>query len=267
MGLTPSIVIIAAMKEEVAPLVRKLEQRRPTTLGVAGVEGIMAGLGCLVVWCGVGRTAAGRTARALLDQLDGVVEHTFVVGLAGGLDPSLEPGALVEPGRVVALSGEPRGLGDGEPQHPVIRKRLQKQLRTKDLSNASGPTLVTAPALISATADKAELWESIDRARHAVVDMETYWLLEPLAQSATELHVIRSVSDTADEELPAFLATTSADGGIDRLAVVRSALVRPSSWPVLLRLQSRMKAGAEALAGRLEERLVELGGGRRERRR
>ena len=265
----PSVVIVAAMKDEVEPLIGKLDDRQPRLRledveGVDGIEGRIAGWDCLVVWCGVGKAAASRTSANLLEQFSTAPEHAFVVGLAGGLDPDLESGDVIEPARVVVLAGASLGGCDDsevEPEQPVVRKRLQKPPKTIELNETTGPTLVTAPQMIAGAADKAALWTTLDRSPSAAVDMETFWVLEPLQRAGSRVHAVRSISDTAGEELPDFLSSTKVDGSIDRVAVVRSALVRPWWWPALMRLRARMKTGAAALAERVVQRLGELEGG------
>ena len=263
----PFVVVAAAMREELAPLVRRLESVRRTSGRLAGVEGTLRGVRCLVVWSGVGEQAAKRSAAMLLDELDAVPDHAFVVGLAGALDPDLEVGAVVEPGRVVmarAMEETPAAQSSAirdrvlEPEEASTRKLFQTVGATMELNNP-GPILVSSSRLLPSAIDKGALWQVVGRERGALVDMETYWFLEPFQAAGTRVHALRSISDAATEDLPPFLATPpSADGRVDRLGVVAKAVRQPTTWSSLLRLRRRLRDGAGKLALRMEEKLVHL---------
>src|SRR5581483_8501759 len=61
--------------------------------------------------------------------------------------------------------------------------------------------------------------------------------------------VVRAVSDTASEALPALLNRSRDDGGaVRRSSVVRGLLGDPGALPVLMSLRRRVRDGAEALA-------------------
>jgi farnesyl-diphosphate farnesyltransferase len=61
--------------------------------------------------------------------------------------------------------------------------------------------------------------------------------------------VIRAIFDSVDEEIPEFVtAAAAADGSIDRLAVLRHAVLHPNTIPGLLQMRERLGTCSEALA-------------------
>src|SRR4030042_5437733 len=89
------VAILAPMRSELQPLVRRLGLRRPR-VGQGGLWSGAVGLVEVVATItGVGTQAASRAAERVLDST--AVEALFVVGVAGGIGPSVGIGALVGP--------------------------------------------------------------------------------------------------------------------------------------------------------------------------
>jgi hypothetical protein len=90
----------------------------------------------------------------------------------------------------------------------------------------------------------------------AVVDLESLAYAEAAAQAAIPWLVLRAVSDTAAEALPALLNRCRDDGGaVRRRQVALELLGDPRALPVLLSLRRRVRRCAETLA-RATERIV-----------
>ena len=87
------------MTHELAPLVEMLglEPRSddPYTLLDATVDGVQF----LATMTGIGMAAATDATNRVLD--DGSIDHVIVIGIAGGLDPALDIGAIVVPEAVL----------------------------------------------------------------------------------------------------------------------------------------------------------------------
>lgn len=109
--------LLAPMTHELAPVLSRLgldpRPDDPGALHRAHVEGIEI----VVTMTGIGMAAAADATRRVVD--DAAVDHVVVVGIAGGIGPTLPIGALVVPEAV--LHGEagtrhvPAPLGEHEP--------------------------------------------------------------------------------------------------------------------------------------------------------
>ena len=96
------IAIVAAMPEEIAPLVRRTHGTR--RFGVAGRSGFRGTLGdrpVLFLVTGDGPALAREGVCALLDRFE--VSAILGMGVAGGLTPDLEPGEVVVPNEIVSI--------------------------------------------------------------------------------------------------------------------------------------------------------------------
>lgn len=181
---------------------------------VAGLarEARAAGKGVSCVLSG----ADGALLRARLAEID-PADYAGVVsfGLAGGLEPTLKPGALVLGARAVVAGA----TYDCAPQ---LVARLAAGLRARRLAFTQGVVAgVERPAL--GVADKAALRA---RTRAIAVDMESHVAGDFAARARLPFAILRATSDPADRALPA-LAAAALDGeGRVRLGHVLGALAR-----------------------------------------
>jgi adenosylhomocysteine nucleosidase len=115
-------------------------------------------------------------------------------------------------------------------------------------AGARPATLITVHRPAVSTAAKAALARAGAADETMVVDMESAaWAREAAARGIPYV-VVRAVSDTADEALPAFLdAAVGSDGSIRRGEVARRALVEPASWGTLLRMRRRLHDCSKSL--------------------
>ena len=133
-----------------------------------------------VAWCvaGVGREAARLAARLIVD---GHRPRLLVsAGFAGGLDPGLARGAVVEPALV---RGE---LPTSEPL-PLVAP------------GQAGGAIVTVDLIVRTPTEKAALAAATGA---AVVDMETLAVAEVARDAGLPCRAIRVISDAAGDELP-----------------------------------------------------------------
>ena len=161
--------------------------------GLSFCEGQVGGR--RVAWCvaGVGRAAAARATRLLVD---GHRPRLLVsAGFAGGLDPALPRGAAVEPATV---RGEPQP-GDA--------------VRLAAAAEGSG-TLVTVDRIVRTPAEKAAL-AAATGAR--LVDMEALAVAQVATAAGLPCRSVRVISDAAGDELPP---------DVSRLVAPQSALRR-----------------------------------------
>src|SRR6185295_16902075 len=113
--------------------------------------------------------------------------------------------------------------------------------------------VVTAASIACTPAEKRALWHAAAAgARSVVVDLESAAYVAAAAAARVPWLVLRAVTDTADEELPALLERArGGDGGVSRAAVVRSLFAEPTRLaalvPALWSLRERLRRAASVL--------------------
>jgi hypothetical protein len=189
-----------------------------------------------LTWTGPGRSQAIAGIGRLGPELAAESRRLVLIGVAGGLDPSLRRGDVVAIERVLRWETD-----------PALAAPLERRL-----GGPSGGVALTVDRIVASAADKGALWSRLGRPASAVVDMETFHWLAALGEGAAP-RVLRAVSDPAGLSLPAFLAgCVGAGGEISRARVARGALVRPWTAPSLLRLQRDVRFAAQRLADAVE---------------
>jgi adenosylhomocysteine nucleosidase len=200
--------LLAPMRQELAPLVRRLALRRAETdtalyVGLAGRVEVVASL------AGIGMRAATAATERLLDATK--LDHVLVVGIAGGVDAAQPIGALIAP--EVVVDG-----ATGREFRPVQLGELPPHGR-----------LVTWDRLVTGLEEAAELKQS------GVVglDMETAAVAAVCERRGCPWSVFRAISDRVTDGTtdPAVLALAGADGSGDLAAVARYLLARP--WRIV----------------------------------
>lgn len=230
--------IVAALPEEIAPLRARLPQLTRTR--VRGLDTTLARLGAEAVVLAVtgdGARNAGAGIAALLEVV--AVSRLIVIGVAGALTPDLEAGALVVAARVhddggasvlvpeEALVGAAARACGGRPATVITSARLAD-------TPAARRTLLARAGVGVAT---------------AVADLESAIYARAAAERGVPWVVLRAVSDTAAETLPALLERSRDPGGaVRRGRVLRGAAFSPGSIPALVRLRARLGRCAQALA-------------------
>lgn len=156
-----------------------------------------------------------------------------VVGLGGGLDPTLRSEDLVWV----------RRIRDG--RHPEI----ERSVAGPPLGWVRPGTAVTVREIVDRADDKERLWHRLGRPGGAVVDLESLIYARLADDWDLPLVVCRAVSDPAGESLPSIIRASVDDrGSVRPLHVAGRALVRPQTWPQLARLGRRLQRASEKLA-------------------
>jgi adenosylhomocysteine nucleosidase len=206
-------------------------------LGRARPHGAVLALadGTLLVISGMGPDAAADAAQRLLEA-----GATALVsfGVAGGLDPRLEVGALVLPEEVISADGA---------RHATARGwRELVAAAVADRYPARHGALLTCRKPLCSPAEKATAFRETGA---VAVDMEGFAIAEVAARRGLPFLAVRSVLDAADDTLPPTLLGAIDARGAASVARVLSALVRaPREWPDVLRLARRSRAAARPLA-------------------
>jgi adenosylhomocysteine nucleosidase len=155
-------------------------------------------------------------------------------GLAGGLDPALEPGALLLPQRVIGPDGAVY------PTDSKWRRSLEAMTGAEAAS-----VLLGSDAVVATPADKARLFCETGA---AAVDMESHAAASVAAAAKLPFLVVRAVADPAGRTIPrAALAGLDAEGRTLILPVILALTKRPGELPGLLRLAADSRAGFETL--------------------
>lgn len=163
----------------------------------------------------------------------------FGAGVAGALTPGLAAGEILASARLVDARGE---------APPPSRKLLEAALAATGIRAG---TLLSIDRPAVSAAEKATLAASTGAP--AVCDMESAGWARAAAAAGVPYLVLRAVSDTAEEDLPRYLARCmNAGGGISRAAVTLQALLHPATIPDLLRMRRRVADCAEKLGSGLE---------------
>jgi len=218
-----SVAVLGAFKPEVELLEKML-----TDAGMQQIEGIEFMSGrfrdrpIVIAWTGVGKVNAAMTTTLLLEHFKPA--RVLFTGIAGAVDPNLEPGDIViakrtayhDMGTLSSEGIEPGGVRNrltGEdnpvffPGDPNLLKAVDCAVRKVVLEpvvlqSGSRPpkvltgTIVTGDSFIASRGRSAELRETFGA---EAVEMEGAAVAQVCYQRGIGCLVIRSMSDKADE--------------------------------------------------------------------
>ena len=232
------IAILAPMPSEMRPVARLLSLE-PSGPGEGSLLRCEFGRAEIVAaTTGIGTRAASPAAERVLDG--GPVDHLVVVGIAGGVGPSVDVGDLVVPELVVDLATgrgyRPGSLG----------------------STASRGTLVTSDEVPIDLAEVARL----ERQGVIAVDMETAAVAAVCEGRGCPWSAYRAISDRADDGSmdAAIFGLAGPDGEPDLGAVLRFVVTKPQRVPQLARLARGASLAAKAAASAAVRALGEVYG-------
>ncbi len=237
---TASIAVVAAMREEIAPLIRRARIEREIDLDACHVHcGTLCGKRVLLAHTGEGRQRAERGATALLQRFP--VAMLFVIGISGGLSPMLDPEALI-----VA-----RQVRDGDMDVPPPDAMWLERAAGQESVRAA--TVLTVDRILCTPASKHEAQLSLDPQLPAAADLESAAYARAAASFGVGYLVLRAICDTVDEGLPFDLNLfRDAEGQVDRGKVARQAMLHPTSVADLWKLRGRVARSSKRLADLVE---------------
>lgn len=226
------IAIVTALREELAPLLRRARIDRVVRVGRRRCHvGTLMGTPVVLMAGGDGLTQAEESVGALLQRFD--VSLVIGAGIAGGIAPRLRAGDLI-------VASEVRG-----PDGSVM---------TCDSRLAGERAIIRSVERMAGTVSaKRELAASGAEA----IDTESAGWARAAAKHGVAFAVVRAIFDPVDEELPEFV-TATADGSIDRAAVARHAVRHPAAISTLLQLRKRLRARADGVADFLAQSIAAL---------
>jgi adenosylhomocysteine nucleosidase len=223
--------IVAALVAEsrpLGPVARRGAQ--PTTLAD----------GTLLIVSGVGPAAAATGARRLLEA---GARALLSWGLAGGLDPSLEAGALVLPLEVISPEG-----------HVLLASAIWRE-RVRGIVAARHPAysgrLLSCREPLGSAAAKALAFRQTGA---VAVDMESFAVAEVAAAERVPFLSVRAIVDTAHDAVPevALSATRAGEVGLAMGRVLAALARSPGQLPALIRLARRYRTATRALSSVVE---------------
>ena len=195
----------------------------------------------LVELSGVGDARAENAAHRLVDR-----GATALVswGVAGGLDPNLEPGTVVLPDAVVHPDGS--------------SQEVDLAWRDRLLERVSGRVVISTLSLYHASSaltlpdEKRAVYE---RFGAGAVDMESAAVAAIAAEMGIPFIVVRVVVDAAGVRLPEVALTMCDEGGRLKKSAVLGLIFQPGEWRGMLSL-----GRANAAAGRSMRKLWSAAG-------
>jgi adenosylhomocysteine nucleosidase len=246
------------MEEEVTALRTRLVGGRPVAVHGGGVYitvGRLSGARVALAVTGDGPRNARRGLAALLAAQS--PDHIIVVGVAGGLSATLDLGALVIGRQVIdeadgSVHRADSALVDAAATACGARRGVAvTATRIADTAAEKRRLLALAAAVAPVAGDDGA------SVTGAVVDLESAAFAAASTRAGIPWMVLRAVSDTAADSIPALL-NRSRDGGgaVRRGSVVRGLLTNPGALLPLLELRERVRACAVPLAEAVERTLV-----------
>lgn len=237
--------IVSAMPEETAALLARarIDEQR-TVDGCRMSVGRLGRTPVVVGQTGEGRIRAREGLLTLLDHHP--AERLIVIGVAGGLSPSLEPGTLL----AASVLRDADGLAPTP--DPALLERLERA------AGVRSATMLTTENMLCTREEKERALAGLDEQGPATVDLESSIYARVAAERSIPFVVLRAVSDAADEEMPFDLnACRDETGRIQRGKVFARAMRQPGSIGVLWNLQKRVTRSAVDLALAVEALLEE----------
>ncbi len=232
----------------------------------------------LIAVSGIGPQAARAAAEACVDLArQGRCRRVVWIGIAGALSPGLKVGDLVVATSVTsaesrhwvrrpairapadgrtdwfACGAEPRHPGSGRHPDPDATPKpiaLDRDLATTAAaSGCAEAVVVTTPTPVVTADDRRRLWRLVGSPDRAAVDMESYEAARVLDAAGLPFAVLRVVSDTSEDDLPATLqAAVTPTSGISIPRLVLAVLRRPRAAVPLAAVRIRAARSASALA-------------------
>jgi len=217
----PRVAILSALSLELAPVKAELTDRASTkSLGIELLAGTLSGRPVVLGSTGVGKVNAAMSTALLLERFR--PRAVIFTGIAGALDPQLQPGDVVIGDQLVrhdlvdhtSEGPVPRSVRNplDDTRNPIFfrsspwlvalaeRARALAELETVELAGTSRPprvligTIATGDNFVGSQAKKTELREQLGA--HAV-EMEGAAVAQVCHEHGVPVLVVRGVSDRA----------------------------------------------------------------------
>jgi adenosylhomocysteine nucleosidase len=228
--------IVAALPVEARAL-HAAVQNRADPAGT-GRDGGGAGSGLIrVIMSGMGQTAAAAAARKLIAE---GATRLMTFGLAGGLDPGLQVGAVIMPREII--SADARYETDEACAERVAA--VLEALLPRGVSVSDGAIFSTTVAVVG-VADKAAAFKATGA---VAVDLESASVAAIAAERGIPFVSLRVVVDAADESLPPAAVAASGGGKLRLGRLIASLAMHPLQLGALLRLSQAYRDAVRVMS-------------------
>ncbi len=238
------VAVLAALREEMAPLLRRLaDPRKAGAAARAYTAGTISGRPVALVRTGIGVQAARTAAEWVFRELSPAA--TLSMGFAGGLRDDLRPGDLVLASEVFE---PPPPEGEG-PRQWEADPRLLECIRKGGDGKWTEGRIATVRRALQTAEEKREFGK-----RHGsiAVDMESSGIARAANALGTPVVYLRAIVDDAAFDLPLdFTKVLTPDGRLNPLGAIGAILGRPKALLALRELRRRARIGAESLAAQV----------------
>jgi adenosylhomocysteine nucleosidase len=204
--------VLAPMKSELRAVVKALSLRPAHLHGVDAHTGVVGNSEIVATTTGIGTALAISATERLLGLGD--FDRVMVVGVAGGVGPSVGIGDVVIPEVVFDGQG-----GDSYRPAPIEGPEPRGSLVTSD------DFIVDPDRLAVLIADGV-----------VAVDMETGSVAAVCAQRGIPWSTVRAISDRAEEGDVEMLAMANADGSPNGKAIARYFARHPGRIPYMMKV-------------------------------
>jgi adenosylhomocysteine nucleosidase len=241
-----TIALIAAMPEEIKPLLRRIGSYTRKELGEFPACRFAIGTRKIVlIESGMGAERSDAAARTLIAEAKPDLIIDF--GFCGSVIAGTAAGDIVVAERVLSFSGgtfqDREGLAAGLTDDAI--KLLVEKCREKTFQVSAG-TFITAAEITGKRELVGQLPAGID---NPVLEMETAAVAQVAAEGNTPLLALRAVSDGAGEELGFTIEEfTDREMNVRVSKVLVTVAKKPWIVPQLLRLARNAKIAGENLA-------------------
>ena len=242
------IAIVSAVREELAEYLAIGGFARAGTSGSVRLYRSAKQGSVVVAESGIGGKRAEEATRLIVDRFKPAL--IVSAGFGGAVQPGLATADVVLCERVWWANGpldswspdtaELCDIGNGTvgDLHQLASRSLGRELIRGDC--------LTVPRVFGNPSEKQRVGGKFDV---SVLDMESYWVCRAAGDYGVPCLVLRSVLDTVDQRLPAFVEVAAANGGDRRRRrAMGHALSRPWEIPGLIRLASQARAASASLA-------------------
>lgn len=230
------IALIAAMKEEIRPLLACVKGVECESIGKQRLYRINSGLTeYSLLQSGIGPENAATGAKILIDRCAPDLIINF--GFAGALTNSLKPGDLVYAERILSYN---------EHAFTELTVRTFAGIGDQTFPGAIPATFVTTARVIR----KKELRTTLPkRFTPAVVDMETAAVASIAAEKEISFMALRTISDSYDDEMGFNLEEfCDKDMNLQKWRVLLTIARKPWIVPQLVRLSCNTRSAGRKLA-------------------
>lgn len=247
------IVLLGAFAPETQPVIAGLSATAACALpAIPCTSGTLAGRRTIVVTTGIGKANAAMTTALAIERF--APAAVVFSGVAGGIDPDLQPGDVViaerllqhdlvvhsDAATVLRAVRDPAGVVrptvlDASPALLQLARDGAERLELEPIAaGARAPlvrigTIVTGDAFVGSRAKKTELRE---RFRADAVEMEGAAVAHVCAQRGVPVLVVRGLSDRAAGEAPEearrHLGLAARNAATVALAIARALATTPA---------------------------------------